>query len=351
MGCAATSSTTVIVNPLPTPAIAVAETSGTANNDGIICNGASAVLTASGGTSYLWSTGASTAAITVAPGATTTYTVTVTNANNCSATATRVITVNSLPTPAVTVAETSGTVNNDGIICNGASAILTASGGTSYLWSTGASTAAITVAPGTTSTYTVTATNANNCSSSTAVTITVNPLPAPSITVAETSGTTDNDGIICSGASAVLTASGGTSYLWSTGANTAAITVAPGATTTYTVTVTNANNCSATATRVITVNSLSAQAITVTETSGTANNDGIICNGASVALTASGGSSYLWSNGATTAAITVAPISTTTYTVTVGSTEGCAAVSSTTVTAESASDSGYYCCRDERNCQ
>jgi hypothetical protein len=87
-----------MVNPLPTPAIAVAETSGTKNNDGIICNGASVVLTASGGTSYLWSNGANTAAITVAPGATTTYTVTVTNANNCSITASRVITVNPLPT-------------------------------------------------------------------------------------------------------------------------------------------------------------------------------------------------------------------------------------------------------------
>jgi hypothetical protein len=58
---------TITVNPLPTPAIAVTETSGTAANDAIICVGASATMTASGGTTYLWSTGATTAAITASP--------------------------------------------------------------------------------------------------------------------------------------------------------------------------------------------------------------------------------------------------------------------------------------------
>src|SRR5262249_42148867 len=69
-----------------------------AANDGIICTGASATITGTGGTSYLWSTGAVTASITVTPAVTTTYTVTVTNANGCTATTTRTITVNSLPT-------------------------------------------------------------------------------------------------------------------------------------------------------------------------------------------------------------------------------------------------------------
>ncbi|MFM8487982.1 MAG: hypothetical protein ACKOCH_16750, partial [Bacteroidota bacterium] len=205
--------------------IAVAETSGNTNNDGTICATASAMLTASGGATYLWSNGASAAAITVTPASTATYTVTVTSAAGCTATSSTTITVNPLPTPSVAVTETSGVSGNDGIICAGASATLTASGGTAYLWNTGANTAAITVAPGATTTYTVTVTNANNCSSSTTVTITVNPLPTPAIAVAETSGTTNNDGIICAGASVVLTASGGTSYLWSNGANTAAITV------------------------------------------------------------------------------------------------------------------------------
>ncbi|MFM7152625.1 MAG: hypothetical protein ACKOZV_00710, partial [Bacteroidota bacterium] len=115
--------------------IAVAETSGVANNDGIICAGASATLTATSGTgyTYLWSQGSTTASITVSPATTSTYTVTITQ-GGCSKTATYTVTVNPLPTPTVAVTETSGIANNDGITCSGASATLTASGGTSYLW-------------------------------------------------------------------------------------------------------------------------------------------------------------------------------------------------------------------------
>lgn len=330
--CSATSTRTITVNPLPTPGTTVAETSGTASNDGIICVGASATTTASGGTSYLWSTGATTAAITTSPITTTTYTVTVTNANGCQATTTQTITVNPLPTPATTVTETSGTAANDGIICVGASVSIDATGGTSYVWSTGATTSTISVSPTSTTTYTVTVTNANNCSATTTRTITVNPLPTAATTVAETSGTTANDGIICTGATATITASGGTSYIWSTGATTAAISVAPTTTTTYTVTVTNANNCSATTTRTITVNPLPTPSTTVAETSGVAANDGITCSGASVTITASGGATYAWSTGATTAALTASPTATTTYTVTVTNANGCQAIASTTIT-------------------
>ncbi|MFN5378838.1 MAG: hypothetical protein ACK5BQ_08740, partial [Ignavibacteria bacterium] len=64
----------ITVNPLPTPSIAVDETSGAANNDGTICNGASVTLTASGaggGGSYLWSGGLGTNyAVTVTPSST-----------------------------------------------------------------------------------------------------------------------------------------------------------------------------------------------------------------------------------------------------------------------------------------
>ena len=77
------------------------------------------------------------------------------------------------------------------------------------------------------------------------VTVSVNALPPASIT-----GTTT----ICSGNSTTLTASGGGTYLWSTGDNTAAITESPTSTTTYTVTVTNGAGCSATASATVTVN-------------------------------------------------------------------------------------------------
>jgi len=58
----------------------------------------------------------------------------------------------------------------------------------------------------------------------------------------------------------------------------------------------------------------------------------VICNGDSVALTASGATSYLWSNGlGTTNSIKVKPISTTTYTLT-GSKAGCSVTKNITVT-------------------
>jgi hypothetical protein len=63
--------------------------------------------------------------------------------------------------------------------------------------------------------------------------------------------------------------------------------------------------------------------------------DRTICEGTSTDLTATGagvGGSYLWSNGETTATITVSPASTTTYNVTVTTAAGCISVGDVTVT-------------------
>jgi subtilisin-like proprotein convertase family protein len=322
-GCSNTNGITVIVNPLPVPTISVIENSGTTPNDGQICFGASAQLTASGGVSYVWSTGANTATINVTPATTTTYIVTTTDSNGCRGTASRTITVTPFPVGPITIVENSGLMPNDGVICSGASVTLTAPAAAQYLWSTGATTASITVAPTMNTTYSVTVTNANSCISNTSTTITVNPLPTPNISVTELSGTSNNDGTICNGASVTLTAFGGNQFLWSTGANTSSITVSPMATTTYIVTVTNAANCSNTASVTITVNPLPVISIAVAENSGTTSNDGTICQGASATLSASGANTYLWSTGASTSAITVAPLSSTTYTVTGTDTNVC----------------------------
>ncbi|MFB9090632.1 lamin tail domain-containing protein, partial [Flavobacterium paronense] len=158
----------VIVNASPVGAVSIAETSGTTNNDGTICNGASVTLTASGGSSYLWSTTATTAAITVSPATTTSYTVTVTNAANCSVDVASTITVNALPTtPTITP---SGTV----ALCLGETTTLTSSASpNTYQWSNSGTTQAITsVGAGT---YTVRVTDTNGCQSaaSAATTVTV----------------------------------------------------------------------------------------------------------------------------------------------------------------------------------
>lgn len=243
-GCTATASRTITVNQLPTANTTVAETSGIANNDGIICTGASATITATGGTSYVWNTTPqqTTAAITVSPLSTTTYIVTVTNANGCTATASRTITVNPLPLVSIT---------GDASICVGESTTLTANGGgTSFVWNTTPpqTTASITVSPTVNTLYMVTVTNSNGCSSTGALNVVVNPLPVAVIT---------GDHIICQGLSDTLFASGagvnGT-YLWSTGATTSSIIVTPTQNTVYSVTVTSSTMCTDAESFAVTVN-------------------------------------------------------------------------------------------------
>jgi sugar lactone lactonase YvrE len=72
----AASTFTIMVNPLPSINI-VSDT----NN---LCLGNTATLTASGATSYIWNTGATSPTITVTPTANTTYSVVGSDANNCT---------------------------------------------------------------------------------------------------------------------------------------------------------------------------------------------------------------------------------------------------------------------------
>ncbi|MEO7140515.1 MAG: hypothetical protein ABIY51_09630, partial [Ferruginibacter sp.] len=101
-----------------------------------------------------------------------TYTVLVTNANGCTSSCSRTLTVNALPVCSIT---------GNQFICAGGFSVFTASGGTGYSWTgPGGFTAAtagtgnITVA----GTYTVTVTNANGCTSSCSRLLTVvdNPI-------------------------------------------------------------------------------------------------------------------------------------------------------------------------------
>jgi hypothetical protein len=155
----------VTVNPLPAATI-------TADGPTSFCIGGQVILTASPGNSYLWSNHETTQSITVNAGGS--YHVTVTNANNCSATsAATSVTVNPLPTATITAGGAT-------TFCSGDSVLLTASAGTSYLWNNGASTPSIR-AKGS-GNYSVTVTNASNCSTtSAAVSVTVQTLPNASI--------------------------------------------------------------------------------------------------------------------------------------------------------------------------
>ncbi|MCC6460614.1 MAG: SprB repeat-containing protein, partial [Saprospiraceae bacterium] len=294
-GCTASATKTITVNSLPNAAISGASA---------ICTGTSTVLTASGGGTYAWNTGLSTTSITVNPTTATTYTVTVTSANGCTKTATKTVTVNSLPPAAI---------SGPGEICLGASATLTASGGGTYAWNTGLTTAAISVSPAITTTYTVTVTSAAGCTKTATKTVIVNSLPDPAIS---------GPSATCAGTTITLTASGGGTYSWSTGVTTTSINVTPVSSTSYTVTVTNSKNCTDTAVKSVTVNPLPNAAIS---------GPSAICSGSSATLTASGGGTYAWNTGSSLASITVNPVANTTYTVTVTGANGCTKTATATV--------------------
>lgn len=324
-GCTATASKTINVNPAPTvvisPAAAVA-----------YCIGGSASLSVSGNAvSYTWSpsTGLSTTtgtAVTASPTSTTSYTVTGTGANGCTASATKLVTVNQLPVvnigPAGALA-----------ICRGSSISLTATGGVSYSWtpSTGLSAttgATVSAGPVAATTYTVTATDINGCVNTATKAISVNSLPTVSAGPA-------TPPVICFGTNATLTATGANSYTWTPSAGLSSTTgssvsASPATTTTYTVTGTDLNGCSATATKTVTVNQLPPVAISPTTAVS-------VCAGLGATLTASGAVTYTWTPSSTlssgTGAVVVAtPPANTTYTVTGTDANGCKNTASRLVT-------------------
>jgi hypothetical protein len=168
--CGGVSTATITVNTFPVASISGINTT---------CLGGSTTLTASGGGTYLWNTGATTASINVSPTVATTYSVTVTSAAGCVSTANRTVTVN--PTPTVTASSNSPIIAGDNLQ-------LSSTGATTYSW-TGPNgftsavqnpviTTATTTASGV---YTVTGTNASGCSNTATVNVTVQAKPATAL--------------------------------------------------------------------------------------------------------------------------------------------------------------------------
>ena len=151
----------------------LASPSASAGNDTTVCSGP-VQLTASGGTTYLWTPSIGLSNPNIAnpianPTTTSTYIVEVSN-GACSDFDT--ITIYS-GAPVV--------VSSNQTICAGDSVGLTSSGGITYSWTPSAGLGSSSIAnpvasPTTTTTYTVTATDANGCTGSASVTIVVNPI-------------------------------------------------------------------------------------------------------------------------------------------------------------------------------
>ncbi len=296
-GCVNTATATVTVDVAPVMSV----------NAATVCAGTSATLTASGVSTYTWNTGATGSSLSVNPASTTTYTVSG-NLAGCATTVVGTTTVTVLALPVLTVS--AGTSS----ICAGQSATLSVTGtAASYTWSTGQTASAITVSPGTTTSYSITGIHANGCSNMAFTTLTVNPNPVVSVPPAT----------VCLGGTVTLNASGANTYTWSTGAIGASLNVSPTAITNYTVTGVSATGCTNQATVVVSVGTGPSVAV----------NNATICAGTNAILTASGAATYTWSTGQQMPGISVAPLSTTVYTVT-GGVPGCNfyAVQTATVT-------------------
>lgn len=228
-----------IVIPVTVAGLQVA-TSG----DTSVCTGASAQLSASVATSYTWIPATGLSATNIAnpiatPSVTTTYSV-IAMGGACSDTAVVTVSVDSMPV---------ATISPDTSVCPGVSLTLTAGGGASYSWSTGAGLASILVSPTSSSLYTATVAN-GNCFVTAQCNVTLFAIP-----IADAG----NDATVDKGSSTTLVATGGGTYLWLPSAGLSCITCAnplatPQTTTKYYVIVTNENGCTSLDSVLITVN-------------------------------------------------------------------------------------------------
>jgi gliding motility-associated-like protein len=303
-GCVLNGQVTVTVFPA-----AVAD----AGQDERVCIGGSLSLSASGGVQYQWSpttflNDASVASPVLTPTSDISYTVEVTNSSGC--TATDVVNVEVDPLPVVTA-----TPNVE--VCENAVVQLQASGAVSYSWSpaTGLDdpTSVSPLATVATSTiFTVTGTDINGCVNTGTATIDV------------FSVVVSGDTAVCPQQSVQLTVAGGTDWTWSpanllddpTAQNPVTTISSP---TTFTVAVSNGQGC--VLVRDVFVDMFSPAL-------ANAGADQTTCEGSQVALSASGGVTYLWSpstylSNPNVAAPIATPLQDVTYLLTVVDANGC----------------------------
>ncbi|TVR76312.1 MAG: HYR domain-containing protein, partial [Saprospirales bacterium] len=240
-GCTSTAQTSVVIDGVP---------EAVASNGGPYCEGEDIELFSDGGDTYSWSgPGGFTSSNQnpVIPSGTLSnagfYTVTVTDSNGGSATASTEVIVNELPT---------ASASNDGPYCEGKTINLAASGGLIYSWegpdgfsSTDQNPTLMNATASMHGNYSVTVTDSNGCSDEATTHVTVNENPTASAS---------NTGPYCPGESIQLFGTGGGEYNWSgpegfnsDEQNPVIPNATPLNTGTYTLTITDTNGCTATA--------------------------------------------------------------------------------------------------------
>ncbi|PBQ34589.1 hypothetical protein CNR22_23370 [Sphingobacteriaceae bacterium] len=301
-GCTSSVTTVAVTANTVVPTLSISSSTTT------LCEGNTATLTVGGADSYTWSTTTQSTSISVSPTSTSSYSVVGTNSVGCTNTTAVTVSVN--PTPSVVIS------GGNQALCSGNSATLTVSGASSYLWNTSTTSTVLTITPATNSVYSVVGTSAFGCTNAAVTSITVNTTPTVSISASSTS--------ICSGNASSLTASGASSYLWSTSATSSAISVSPGLTSSYTVIGTSVEGCTSTAVKTVTVSLTPSLSIAATQAT--------LCSGNTSDLSVTGAVVYLWNTTSTSSVISVSPLTNTTYTVVGVSAEGCTNTAVVTLT-------------------
>jgi PKD repeat protein len=313
-GCTVSTTANITQPPaLVITATTVASNCGQANG--------SATVTGAGGFapySWTWSGGQVGAAVNgLAAG---TYTITIHDANLCTA---------SMPVSIANIAGPSASIMSTGVSCKGlndGSATIVVTSGTppyTYLWNNGQTTPTATnLGVGI---YSVVATDANNCSATTNVTITEpSALVANAIVVNPTCfGFTDG--------SAQVSPLGGTApynYSWAINGNPTTATISNIGAGIYNVTVTDAHGCIQLVSATLT--NPTAVSISITNTRVSCADT---CDGSAVATITNGFSpyTYLWSDATHQATAIATSLCAATYSLSVTDAHGCSANAVTTI--------------------
>ena len=296
--------------------------------DTSVCAGNSVTMTAQGGVTYSWSPGAglnTTTGPTViaTPTATTTYTVSITNACGLITKDSTTISVNGYPTATIT--------SSKNILCGGTntgSATVTASGGTApytYAWapSGGSNATATGLSAGT---YTVTVSDGIGCTTTAGV-ATVTITEPPQLRDSVEAGINTFCGGVDSVAIGVKGGTGVYTYSWAPGGYTTSKVTGLSAGT-YTINVTDGNGC--TKQLIVPVSANGPLSITI------ASRTTLLCEqfGYIAAHAASGGQppyTYLWTPRGGNSIFTTTDLTAGTYTITATDSNGCTATASETI--------------------
>lgn len=190
--------------------------------DDEICMGEQTLLNGTGAVSYIWSGGINNG-MPFTPASSQTYTVTGTDNNGCTGTATVSLIVYDLPTVGV---------NGNTEVCQGHPVTLSGTGADTYIWDNGVQDG-VPFYPQPPYTYLVTGTDSHGCSAVYSVTLIV--LSNPSVTIT-------GDFELCEGEETTLTASGNYTYEWSGGIQNG-VPFIPQPPYVYNLTVTDAFGC------------------------------------------------------------------------------------------------------------